>query len=513
MKRRGRRQGWFRKCLYGVTLGLSYPALSLQAQEPPAAQPLSTQLPLSPSASVDANAGTSFATRPWEGTGSPCAPAWCDPVSRVPNFFGSFVARGMRASRNTFTTQTLTFTGGGEGIVQENTNTLVIGPGTFFGGFDGPFQGPGGPYPLTTDVTAPNGNPPFSANENAQLTALVRANFPGSRFVNGTITPTFDNDPFFGNDILFNYLYTSGQNIFVNLPSPSGGGLVGRNKYFENGSPIPQDRAYLFYNRIGGFQGLGSSFEINRFVLGFEKTFWDDRASAEVRIPFAGTANSDQEGGQDLAVDNAEFGNVGLAVKAVTYRSPNFLVSVGLGLSLPTANDSRMLIAGVPVLVIENHTCIVQPMAGAVWAPNDRFYAQFGVQVDFAPSGNPVKALDAGGGLSRVGVLNDQAYAYFSAAAGYWIYDNPSGSLTGIALQGELNHDRSFGTHDAVVNGPITVADLSSDINFLTGSVGTILRFGESTHLSVGVHFPVAGDRLYDWNLMAQLNYRFGPNR
>jgi hypothetical protein len=511
MKRRGRKRSWLGKCLCGVALGLGYPQVALQAQEQLQPLPITSQPVLAPNAQLNASAGTSFATNGGSGLALAGAPAWSDPISRVPNFFGSFVARGTRASRNTLTNQTLTITGGGEGIVQNGI--LTLGPGSIFESFDGPFLGPGGPYTLTTNVTAPDGTIPFLANENAQLTALVRANFPGARFVNGTITPEFNNDPFFGNDIVFNYLFTSGQEILVNLPNPSGGGLVGRNKYFENGSPRPQDRVYFFYNRIGGYQGLGSSFDINRFVLGFEKTFWDESFSAEVRIPFAGTANSDQVGGQDLAVDDAEFGNIGLAVRAVAYRTSTFLVSVGLGVSLPTANDSRMLIGSVPVVAIENHTCLVQPMLGAIWAPNDRFYAQMGVQMDIAPSGNPVKSLDAAGGLSRVGVLTDQVYTYFTGAVGYWIYDNPDARLTGIALQSELNYDRSFGTHDTVVNGPITVADLSSEIDFLTGSVGTVLRFGDSTYLSVSIQVPITNDRLYDWNVMAQLNYRFGAPR
>jgi hypothetical protein len=29
------------------------------------------------------------------GCGDPCAPDWCDPISRVPNFFGDFFERNI----------------------------------------------------------------------------------------------------------------------------------------------------------------------------------------------------------------------------------------------------------------------------------------------------------------------------------------------------------------------------------------------------------------------------------
>jgi hypothetical protein len=66
---------------------------------------------------------------------------------------------------------------------------------------------------------------------------------------------------------------------------------------------------------------------------------------------------------------------------------------------------------------------------------------------------------------------------------------------------------------DSVSDGTTTVADLGSNINVLHGTTGAILQFGERTRLSLGVSFPLGGDQLYDWNLIAQLNYEFGAPR
>jgi hypothetical protein len=524
-KRKARKRTWLGKALLGTALGLSYQGSTLWAQSVPApvavAHPAAS-LPenTSPPAGAPSGAGLLGSDpmapnwlAPINGGAAPCcdpiAPAWCDPISRVPDFFGGFMGGGIRASRNTLTTQTtttsrpLTFTGSGaEGGGFRNLVPPYVGP-----------TGPGGPYSLTAPIPILDLNfPTFRLGQNPEFTPQVTAKFPGATFVSGG--GTFRDAEIA--DFFYNYLFTTthttttGQNISVNLPNPAGGGLVGRNDYFDNGSAVPQDRVYFFYNHVESFQGLERGFDVNRYVFGFEKTFLDQRFSVECRVPFAGTADSDQGGGDGMAVNQTEFGNVGLAVKGVVYRTPNFLVSLGLGFSLPTASDSRLFVGDVPVIVVQNRTCLLQPLLGVAWAPNDRFYSQAGVQFDFDPSGNPVQVLSPNGTLSRVGVLNDQTYAQVNAAAGYWAYQNKTAFLSGIALQGELHYDSSFGRRDTVQDGINSISDLSSGINALTGSTGAIVRFGERSNLSIGVSFPLAGDRLYDWNVIAQVNFRFG---
>lgn len=160
-----------------------------------------------------------------------------------------------------------------------------------------------------------------------------------------------------------------------------------------------------------------------------------------------------------------------------------------------------------------NQTCLVQPLLGIAWAPNDHFYAQAGLQFDFDPSGNPVTALDASGGLSRIGVLTDQNYAFLNGAAGYWVYQDRGGCLSAVALQGELDFASSLGGHDTVQTGTVTVDDLNSNIDVFNGAAGAIFQFGDRTNLSLAMSFPLGGDHLYDWNLVAQLNIGFGGPR
>ena len=511
-----RRRGWLRKCLLGAALGLKATGMPLFAddlpqyesgQADPLTLPQADGVPaLSHGDGVPASfasAQTTYSSDTYSHPMNGCLPCWCDPVSCVPNMFGDFFAVGNQACSGV--PQPLMFTGGGEGFVTGPTTARVADdflPVTI--------NGPGGPYNLTTDITGTGTPPNYVADENAEFTALVQGNFPGATFVNGAFVLPADMAMA---DILFNYQF--GQTFYANLANPTGGGLVGRNRYFDNGSPIPRDRVYFTYNRIGNYRGLIQRFDLNRFVFGGEKTFADNMASFEVRVPFAGTADSDQFGGQNLAVNNTEFGNVGLLVKGVLYRTPNFLASVGLGMSIPTADDTRMLVNGQPVIEIENRTWLLQPLFGVVWAPNDRFYTQGGVQFDLAANGNPVLVTGGNGNMLHAGKLTDQGYVYATGSAGYWLYQNcePQKRLNGISLQGELHYTGSLGSADTVQSGNLVVTDLASNYDSLNGSAGFNFVFREDTLLAVGCSAPLAGDRLYDWNFFVQLNHYFGQGQ
>lgn len=488
------------RCLFGTALGVSSFASALQAQESAAPAPAvraaaPTATPTAaPLHGMDVGApGCALPMTPAD----PCAPSWCDPIERVPNMFGDFFATTLRARQNTLSTQTLHFTGvGAEG---GNFATISV-PVTA--------NGPGGPYVLNNAIPINNLNlPNFTLGRNAELTSLLQGNFPGATFVRGggNFLPDNVEDLRF----FYDYLVTTGSSITASLPNPADGGLVGRNNYFENGTPLPHDRVYFFYNHLGNVQGLGESFDVNRYVLGVEKTFLCGRCSIEVRVPFAGTVNSDQTVGQALAVDHAEFGNVGLLFKAAVYRTPNMVATIGLGTSAPTASDTRLLVANTPVIAIENRTWLLQPLAGVAWAPTDRCYAEAGIQFDFDPFGNPVRAVNGTGGLARIGELNAQTYALVNAAAGYWVYQGGTFLVSDVALQGELHWIRSCGSQDTVRTSSVAVSDVGGNFDSLTGTAGVIVRINQRADLSIGASFPLTGDRLYDWSAVAQVNFRF----
>jgi hypothetical protein len=455
---------------------------------------------------------------------TPCCPACCDLIGNVPTFFSGFVARPRMACFNIPGTPGTPPVPHVLSLTALNLDQANIGPGgtppatVSFNNNPSSFTGPGGPYNVFSASTGARIGTTSNYNmvENTELTGLVRAKFPTATFRDGLGTLGI-----FGaasGDVVFDYLFTTGQfipgtpgqMICVNLPDPSGGGLVGRNNFFDNGSPIPQDRVYFTYNHIGNYTGLGNGFDINRYVVGAEKAFLNGLFSVECRLPFAGTANSDQVAGQNLSVDQVQLGNLGLAGKIALYRTASFLVSAGLGVSLPTASDSRMFLNGKPVIEIQNHAVLLQPMLGAVWAPSSSLYTQVGLQFDIDPSGNPVQVLSTTNNLYRAGVLRDQTYAFLTAAAGYWVYQSNDSWLSRVALQGELHYDSSFGSQNTVQDANVNISYLNSRVNALSITGGVVCQMGNLANLAVGLTFPIGGERLSDWNLAAQVNLRFG---
>ncbi|MBI2479456.1 MAG: hypothetical protein HYV60_12730, partial [Planctomycetia bacterium] len=95
----------------------------------------------------------------------------------------------------------------------------------------------------------------------------------------------------------------------VNVPV---GGGDRRFKLAENNSPFPVDRYFLNYNNFHNALTTvdGRPANLNRAVVGLEKTFHDGQCSLEIRVPFANGLNANQI--NDPLANNVatEFGNV-----------------------------------------------------------------------------------------------------------------------------------------------------------------------------------------------------------
>ncbi len=72
--------------------------------------------------------------------------------------------------------------------------------------------------------------------------------------------------------------------LVVTIPSPSAGGVVGRTKISDDNSPLPRDRVIFNYDYFDNAQLTSTGVNVHRFSPGFEKTFFDQMASIEVRV-------------------------------------------------------------------------------------------------------------------------------------------------------------------------------------------------------------------------------------
>jgi len=458
-----------------------------------------------------------------------CNDQCCRPGLRVPNMYGDILGnRPLPVSIATPGSQRQI-----SGTLQAFNPNLVPGPALFVANLAPAPSSPtlNGLYvpPLTflgqtiTPVpsytaTAPIDNvlftPAAALLENATTTADVQSLFalPGETavFNAGTANQILRNQY---NIFLVYDLVTPGSNIFVEMANPVDGGLVGRTKISTDNNPLPRDRFIFNYDYLNNTPLRFAGQDVHRFSLGFEKTFFDGRGSIELRAPFASTINpvADEAG---LSGTSTEFGNLHLTLKALLFSNEHVAASTGVGISLPTADDTALRLAGQDVIRIENETTLLTPFVALLFTPNDRLFAQTWFQYGFDPQSNPVLFTNGAGGLVGVGRLTDPELMQIDFQLGYWLINNndSSGSLRGLAPFIEVHYNKTTTGPDAVTAGPITVSDTLNNYNELNLSTGAVAQFGDNLHVTAGATFPLrnGNDRFGDYQLGLHVNWFFG---
>jgi hypothetical protein len=249
--------------------------------------------------------------------------------------------------------------------------------------------------------------------------------------------------------------------------------LIGRGsfKIADNDSPLPTDRVFINYNyfdRINNGAGEPTS-NLNREVIGFEKTFLNGNASFEMRLPFL-QLNNAPEGASSSSVGDITF--VGKWA-VINDRETGNVLSVGLAVTAATGDS---LGDGIP------HSTLIQPFMGYL-INGDRFFVHGFSALVFSTEGS-----DSTLWLNDLGI-------------GYWVYRDPNaGCLTGFVptLEGHLLTPL---THQGAANGGIP------DIFTFTGGLNAVFR-GNST-LGCALAVPVTGPRPYDVEALVSFNLRF----
>jgi hypothetical protein len=279
------------------------------------------------------------------------------------------------------------------------------------------------------------------------------------------------------------------QSYYQDIGALSLAGGDRRFKISDNTSPIPRDRLYFTYNHFHNalFTTDGRQIDLNRYTFGGEKTFWDRLASVDFRLPVAGGLASDQF--QD-GIDNDEdtvFGNATIVPKAIIAAGDIWLMSVGLGINLPTADDGSLRLPNGELITVENEAVHLLPFLGFYASPNDALYAIGYLQLDFDTSGNSVTR-SAPNLPSLHGVLQDPTLLHADVAFGYWIYRNEGSRLTGIAPQLEFHYTTTVQDSD-VANGVVPV---TSRFDLLTLTAGVNVQLYRS-FLTLGCAVPLRG--------------------
>lgn len=380
------------------------------------------------------------------------------------------------------------------------------------------FHGVNLPLSNYTTPFAITGQPYLPINEVAAQTAVIKTSIAKSNesvFFNPSSHAQSDptiSFPIY--NVFLAYDFISNRTLLI-VPNPADGGLVGRNRVSTDSSPAPRDRVIFNYDFVSDNNLYPSGPTMNRFVLGFEKTFFNGLASVEFRFPFAATVSSTSNADGTFGSGHAEVGNLFVVMKAILHSEESWMMSGGIGLSIPTADDVRLNLGGSDLVKIRNDALILTPFVAALWTPTNRLFAQGWLGVSFDTNGNPAQADLDGKGLHTTGRLYDPTTLQMDAQLGYWLIHpyGRHGLLRGLAPFVEFHYNQQLSGQNTVTRGSFSLTSGFDQLSEFNVSTGAATQIGDNTNLMIGATFPMTNNdnRFNDWQVGVRLNYFFGP--
>jgi hypothetical protein len=278
------------------------------------------------------------------------------------------------------------------------------------------------------------------------------------------------------------------------------------------------DRLIGNYNLFDNVDEIG---DVTRFTFGVEKTFDDGLKSFEARMSFAHTLSSNQiyrtPAGAPPFVTQAlddEFGNLVLTYKQVIRPLDDGIVTAGIGIGLPTADDQLLFNRAEenPLLLMKVHNDAVHlmPFIAFMRQPNDKLMIQGFAQVDFATSANPVLIrTEAGQGpLTNAAKIEDVPLLFLDLGLAYKWIENREGLINAITPLLELHYSLGMRDRDQLQPGqdgpPIFDFETSGRISVLNLTAGASLQMGDSIFVRPAFSIPLSN------GAGASYDYEFG---
>jgi len=303
----------------------------------------------------------------------------------------------------------------------------------------------------------------------------------------------------------------------LQLPRAGGMGLR-RVKLAENSSPLPMNRWIGNYNLFDNVDRIG---DVTRFTFGVEKTFDDGLKSFEARISFAHTLASNQiyrvpAGSAPFVTKNLddEFGNLILTYKQIVRPLDDGIVTAGIGVGLPTADDQFLFNqnAANPALLMKVHNDAVHlmPFIAFMRQPNDKLMIQGFAQVDFATSGNPVliRTTPAPSPLTNAAKIEDVPLLFLDLGLAYKWIENREGLINAVTPLLELHYSLGMRNRDQLQFGQpgsqVFDFETSGRISVLNLTAGASLQMGDSIFVRPAVSIPLTN------GAGASYDYEFG---
>ena len=332
-----------------------------------------------------------------------------------------------------------------------------------------------------------------------------------------------------GTPNMFGDSWESGNGVNVSGPDGSSSAetpLAGGNrrmKIAENDNSLPQDRIFVLYNHfqdaasIDDMPAIGPptqrSISLDRYTIGFEKTFLDGLWSFELRMPFGGGYGYESA---DFASFAGQIGNLDVVLKRVLYQSETTVAAIGLCVDTPTGSDATGMGQGVQYNV-RNQAAFLSPYLGILRTPNDKLFYQAFLQVDVPTNGNRIDYVDTlATGSGAFGILNDQTLMYADLSVGYWLSRNPCADwVTGLAGVVELHYTTTLQDADIVTGTAsgrfFSFGNFSNRVDVLDLTMGLHAELNNHTLCRVAGVVPLrtGDDRLFNAEVQVQLERRF----
>ncbi len=289
-------------------------------------------------------------------------------------------------------------------------------------------------------------------------------------------------------------------------PVPSPGVAARRVKIAENFSPEVRDRTFFNYSFFNdAFGGLG---DVSRYILGAERILWDNLVSLEARLPLAGTYGSRQNLDQNASRD-FELGNTTLILKGVLLRTPSLIWSGGLGVALPTADNTVVSSGGQNIIRIKNESVHLLPFLGLLVRKNRDTSFQSYIQLDVAANGDPVFGNLTGGPLPRLGKFTDSTLLHLDFAASHTFFRSQRRCVKELIGNAELHYSGTLQGSDFISAGGLTYTNLKRNFNIVNATVGMHMVLSNNLIVSPGMSVPLRSglDEQFDYEALLQVNY------
>ena len=293
----------------------------------------------------------------------------------------------------------------------------------------------------------------------------------------------------------------------INEPStlevPNAGGISGL-KIGENNQTITSNRLWFSYNRMydaiqaptqNGFRDIN----LDRFTVGCERVLRGGGCSIEARLPLAGTLSD------DLNFDPGVIGDLSLIFKKLLYADGQRATAIGIGVELPTGDDSRIWTNSLTAR-LDSDTVFLVPYLATTRVLSDVCFMHFFSQLTI-PTGEDDLYINYYTNGPRYGSVRAPLTTAFDLALGRWVVQPSQNDPSGLALliEGHYLH--------TLDNGEVDVDGVQFNQSTLNSIPDNLLNITSAVHaqmnrdiaLRVGYSLPVTDDEIFDSELIFQI--------